>query len=86
MNIAERNRIFLAKLQSLPDQKKKIILWTIVIILAVIMGFFWLKGAMNTLSKISESAQNIKIPQIDTSNIPAMPSLNVSQTVTPSNK
>jgi len=79
-------RDFILKLQNLSDQKKKIILWTIVVILAVIMGFFWIKGTINTLSKIGESAQNTKIPQINTSDIPATPSLDVLQTATPSNK
>ncbi|MCX6718730.1 MAG: hypothetical protein NTY81_04010 [Candidatus Staskawiczbacteria bacterium] len=45
-------REFIIKLQNLPEQKKKIILWTIVVILAVIMGYFWIVSAMNSLSKI----------------------------------
>jgi len=56
---------WLSKLQALPEQKKKIILWTVVIILAVIMGFFWIRGAINNFSKIGESIQNIKIPEIN---------------------
>ena len=73
--IAEKNRIFLAKLQSLPEKKKKIILFTIVIILGLAMGFFWLTGAINNFSKIGESIKSINLP-----------STSVLQTVTPSNK
>jgi len=52
MNFADRSRIFIGKLRELPDRKKKIILWTIVIILALIMSVFWIKSAANNLSKI----------------------------------
>ena len=65
---------YLEWLQALPDNKKKIVLWTIVAILAVIMGFFWVKGAMNSFSKFNGEMQNVKIPQID---IPNMPSLDI---------
>ena len=60
MTFAERNRKFILKLQSLPEKKKKIILWTIVAILAVIMGFFWLRGAINSFSKIGSEFKIIK--------------------------
>jgi len=43
---------FIAKLQSLPENKKKIVLWTIVIILGLAMGFFWVLGVINKLSKL----------------------------------
>jgi len=43
---------FITKLQNLPDKQKKIVLWTIVAVLAVIMGYFWVRGTMNSLSKI----------------------------------
>jgi len=52
MNFAERNRQFLAKMRALPENKKKIILWTIVAILALIMGFFWVRNVINNFSKI----------------------------------
>lgn len=77
MDTAAKIRKFLAKLQNLPEQKKKIILWTIVAILAIVMGFFWIRGAMNNLSKISGEVQNIKIPQVD---IPNIPNLNLQNT------
>jgi len=85
-NIAEKIRIFLDRLRSLPDNKKKIILWTIVTVLAIIMVFFWIRGAMNSLSKIGENMQDIEIPQINIPDMPAMPSLDDLQTVTPSNQ
>jgi len=60
MNIAEKIRTFLIKLQNLPEKKKKIILWTIVAILAVVMGFFWVKNAVYTFSKMGESVKSVK--------------------------
>ncbi len=73
-------REFITKLQNLPDSKKKIILWSVVATLAVIMGFFWVRGAMNNLSKIGESVGQIKFPEIQT------PATDILQTVSPSNE
>jgi len=86
MDTAEKIRIFLTKLQNLPENKKKIILWTIVVILAAIMGFFWIRGAIDGFTKMAESARSIKFPTINTSNMPKIPSLDILQTTSPSNK
>ena len=83
MNVAEKIRNFLEKAQGWPDNKKKIVLWTIVVFIAVIMGFFWARGAMNNFSKIGENMQNIQIPQIDTSDMPTMPLFDISSVVSP---
>lgn len=56
----------------LSENKKKIILWTIVIILAIIMGSFWIKGALKSFSKIGESVADINLPEI---NMPDMPNI-----------
>ena len=77
---------YLEKLRALPDSQKKIVLWTIVVILAFVMGLFWIRGAINSFSKIGESVGQIKIPQIDTSGVPSMPSLDILQTATPSDQ
>ena len=83
MSFAEKNRIFLDKMRNLPEQKKKIILWTIVVVLAIIMGIFWIRSAANTLEKIGESTKNVNFPELNMPDIPAMPDLNILQTVTP---
>ena len=85
MNFAEKNRAFIQKLQNLPEEQKKIILWMVVGVLAVIMGFFWIKGTINSFSKIAESAKSIKLPSVDTSDMPKLPSLDILKTTTPSN-
>jgi len=66
MNIAEKNRIFLEKLRNLPENKKKIILWIIVAILATALGFFWIMGVIDNLQKISNNVSQIKLPEIQT--------------------
>ncbi len=71
-------------MQSLPENKKKIVLWTIVIVLAIIMGFFWIRSVLNSFSKINEN-MNIEIPIIDISDIPQMPSLDILETTAPTN-
>ena len=86
MNKADKIRDFLVKLQNLPDEKKKIILWTIVAILAFFMGFFWVRGSIKNFSEISEGVQSIKMPSVDTSDMPKLPNLDILQTVTPTNK
>ncbi|OGZ70100.1 MAG: hypothetical protein A2904_00370 [Candidatus Staskawiczbacteria bacterium RIFCSPLOWO2_01_FULL_33_9] len=53
---------YIEKLRALPDKQKKIILWTIVIILALVMGFFWIRSAINSFSKIEESIKKVNIP------------------------
>ena len=81
MNIAEKSRNFLEKLQSLPEDYKKIILLVIVSILAVVMGYFWIKNVMNTVPKIvEESAKSMNSSAVES------PSTNILQTTTPSNK
>ena len=65
-------RPHIEKLQALPESKKKIILWSVVAVLAVIMGFFWVRGAINNFSKIGESIGEIKMPQINTSDMPSL--------------
>lgn len=62
MNIRE----FITKLQNLPEKQKKIILWAIVVILGLIMGYFWINGAMNNLQKLGENVSQIKLPEIQT--------------------
>jgi len=79
-DVAGKIRGFLEKLQKLPEQKKKIILWTIVAILAVIMGFFWVREVVSSFSKIVESVKPINLPKVN------MPSLDILQTTTPTNK
>lgn len=83
MDFADRNRIFWTKLQNLPEWKKFFILWTIVITLALVMGFFWAREAIDNFSKIGEEIQNIKMPEISS---PSMPALNILETTTPGNK
>ncbi|MBU2540247.1 hypothetical protein KJ786_03755 [Patescibacteria group bacterium] len=43
---------FIKKLQGLPEEKKKIILWTVVIILGLILSFFWITISKERLGKI----------------------------------
>ena len=68
-------RPHIEKLQGLSDIKKKIILWTVVAVLAIVMGFFWVKGTIRTFSQISQSVKNVN-----------MPSLDILETTTPTNK
>lgn len=64
MPFTEKFRNFIIKLQNLPEQKKKIVLWTIVSVLAVIMGFFWIKGGINTFSELGQNLQSVKLETI----------------------
>jgi len=71
---------YLEKLRGLSDKQKKIVLWTIVAVLAIIMGLFWIRGAMDSLSKISQEAGKIQLPQIETQNTDALNNLFSDQT------
>ena len=80
MDILAKIKNFLEKARGWPEQKKKIVLWTIVGVLAVVMGFFWIRGAVNNFSKIGESIGNIELPKMDTSGMPTLPSLDILNT------
>ena len=43
---------FLLKLQNLPENHKKMVLWAIIGTLGIILGYFWV---INTLQKISNT-------------------------------
>lgn len=40
---------FLAKLQKLPESKRKIILWAVMILIAILLFFFWAKSSQEKL-------------------------------------
>lgn len=56
---------YLEKLRTLPDKQKKIVLWTIVAILGLVMGIFWVRSAMNKLSDLGNELGKIEFPQIE---------------------
>ncbi len=85
MDITEKIKTFLTKLQGLSENKKIIILWAVVVVIGLPMGFFWVKGAIKNLSKIGESIGSVKLPEINTSDMPELPSLDILQNVTLSN-
>jgi hypothetical protein len=66
-------REFIQKLQNLPEHNKKIILWTIVAIFAVILGYFWIISAINNLDKIGKNVSQVKLPELNmpTTGIPS---------------
>jgi len=70
MNIIAQIKIFLKRMQDLPEDQKKIILWLVVGILAVAMGFFWVRTAFKNFSEMGEGIQNIKIVEIETQDTP----------------
>lgn len=58
-------REFIVKLQNLSDKQKKIVLWTIVVVLGLIMGFFWFRATMNRISDLGDEFGNIQFPSIE---------------------
>lgn len=74
MNLSEKIRNFLEKLQSFPEDRKKIILWTIIVILAIPGGFFWIKDTMSGIKKIAHNISQMKIFETPVSNVP-MPTI-----------
>jgi len=56
---------YLERLRGMSDKNKKIILWTIVAVLAIIMGLFWIRGTMDSLSKLGNQVGEIKLPDIE---------------------
>jgi hypothetical protein len=63
--IKEKGKIYLTKLQNLPEQHKKIIMWTIVAVLGLIMGIFWFRSTLNkieSLEPIKFEGLNLEMP------------------------
>lgn len=51
-NIEAKIKKWVLQLQALPEGYKKAILWTIVVLIALPMLFFWVKGAMKRIESI----------------------------------
>jgi hypothetical protein len=84
MALADKVRIALEKLQGLPEETKKIIIWTIAIILALIMGFFWITNVLISVQRSSEVIGNAPIPQIELPTLDIIPSQeSLNQNATP---
>ena len=58
---------YVLKLQSLPEDKKKIIFFAIMIVSFLIVGFFGVISTKKNISKIGESVKSINFPKIDLS-------------------
>jgi len=69
MNITSKIKSFLEKLQNLPEHSKKIILWSVVAVFAVILGYFWIINAVSSFDKISKNVAQVKIPEIQVPNV-----------------
>jgi hypothetical protein len=70
---------FLEKLRALPDDRKKIILWSVVAVLAIGMGIFWIKGIINSFDKIGQTANQFNLPQVEMPEIPDITNLSPDQ-------
>ena len=64
-------RQFIEKLRNLPDNQKKIVLWTIVAVLGVAMAFFWIRSAAQRIDKLLD----IHLPEIELPNTEVLNSL-----------
>jgi len=54
---------FLKKIQSLPEERKKIILWSIVAIIALILFVWWLNNFQTRLQSLqTEGGKVLKLP------------------------
>ena len=56
---------FLKKLRVLPEKNKKIILWTIVIVIALVLFFFWFRNLGDKLAnfKTGEFKEKLNLPE-----------------------
>ena len=53
------------KLHELSERTRKIILWTTVIVLGIILLAWWGRGLSEKLGAIQEEGLNIELPEID---------------------
>lgn len=64
--LKETFKSFIIRLQGLNDSQKKIILWSVVGVLGVIMAIFWFKSTLNKLENINVDLSGF---QIDTESV-----------------
>lgn len=57
---------FIKKLQELPERKKKIILWTIVVVMGLILLSFFIKNTTQRLNKLQGNyfSPEMKVPEL----------------------
>ena len=55
---------FLAKLQKLPESKRKIILWSIMILVGILLFFLWVKSSQERLKSFhqQEFIEKLQVP------------------------
>ncbi len=54
----------LQKIQNLPEKKRKIILWLIVIIIGIVLGYFWIKNFQEKINnfRMEDFKNELNIP------------------------
>jgi len=73
---------FLEKIRNLPESKRKIILWAMVIALASIMLFFWISNIPKSLNNFQagQFIKDLNLPKIELPQVPELPDLNNIET------
>lgn len=80
MSFKQKAKDFLEKARNWPDEKKKIVLWTIVSILAVILGIFWFISAKNRFLQLDDLGfPKVEMPDRNLNIQPATETLNFLQ-------
>ena len=54
------------KLHELSERRRKIILWTIVIVLGIILFAWWARGLSEKLESIQKEGLGVELPEINT--------------------
>ncbi len=72
---------FLKKLQSLPEKKKRIILWTAVIVLGAFLSFFIIRNLQEKLKdfKTEELKNDLNLEKLDIPKIEIPSNLNAKE-------
>lgn len=75
---------FLKKIQNLPEAKRKLILWTIVVILALVLFVWWVQGVQKTLKSFrkEELRQHLQLPVLE-EELKKLPKFEMPQFETP---
>lgn len=53
---------YLEKLRALPDQQKKIIMWAVVIVLAVLLTIVWFNLSAKRVFQIQQEFKKVELP------------------------
>ena len=71
----------LKRIQNLPERKRKIIFWLILIVVGLGLGFFWIKNFQKALKGFQkeEFIKELKLPKFEEEELKSLPQIEIPE-------